>query len=995
MPSSGGMPVRKLLIASQKGGVGKTTTAINLASAIALTGGRVLLVDADPLAGAATALNLANHPQSPGLASVGITSLAPLWKDLLPGFDVTSPYGDSSAPAHTLDEFLGLIDKEAAFEQYGWIIFDAPPVLGGMQLRNLVRHADEMILIIRAEPLAFRTVPTFLQLIKLVQDEGSSVVLRGLLLTLPPTEQIGGPWETELRRVFARTMLPQTIPYDLEIARAGLLSKPIVVINPQAASSKQYMALASNLGLIGMSDNEQIDLFKDSSGSVPHPAAPAPFAEAVPLQSTQDMLSPPLEQVVVSLESMSGIIPPALAAPPDAVPVAEAIVVQVPFADVVDPPAALINKEPMTKAPPFASVEHEIPRGHTGDITCVVFSPDGNRIATASWDKTVKIWDLETGADVLTLRGHGGVISSVAFSPHGDTIATASWDKTLRLWDAVDGRCTATLQGHTGVVTAVQFSPSGNILVSGGWDKTVRFWNAKDGQPLSVLQGHQRMVTSVAVNREGTLVASGSWDKTVRVWSREGGPNLASLKGHSGDVTCVAFAPTGKFLASAGLDHTIRLWDLDTSKELFVMRAHTGEVTALSYSPDGNTIASVSWDRTVRLWQADTGHLRATFTGHANVITSVAFDPAGTQVASASLDRTVKFWDIGTGKESATLRVQTSNDAKTTAVSFNPKETPTNANASAGGKTPLPPSAPEVEVRRGATVSLPPSRTRTPPPAPIARPMVPSAPSAPPRADDEDDSVQTWAAPPTSLLLPADVVPPTIATPLTPSKAEFILPQAVVAHEMAHPRPMLTPRPRAIQAEAKGGAFNALAYCPDGHLLAAARGDATVLVWESATGTLTVPLRGHTGEVLTVAFAADNRHIATGGADMTARIWDLAGNQLQQLSGHLSQVTSVAFSPDGRWLASSSWDKTVKIWDWTVGREITTLTGHTDGVAALTFGPSGLTLASGSEDGTVRVWNLETGEERFRFTRPCSRSLLRRLFARRRIARFGGGRWHR
>ena len=180
----------------------------------------------------------------------------------------------------------------------------------------------------------------------------------------------------------------------------------------------------------------------------------------------------------------------------------------------------------------------------------------------------------------------------------------------------------------------------------------------------------------------------------MRIWAREGGPPLATLRGHNGDVTCLAFSPAGKFLASAGLDHTIRLWDLDATKEAGVLRGHTGEVTAIAYSPDGKTLASVSWDRTVRLWEANTGHLRATFSGHANVITSVAFAPDGTRAASASLDRTVKFWDIATGREAGSLRVQSSNEAKSTAAaSFAPRETPgPHANQEETTAVPSPPS---------------------------------------------------------------------------------------------------------------------------------------------------------------------------------------------------------------------------------------------------------------------------------------------------------------
>src|SRR5262249_12044965 len=119
--------------------------------------------------------------------------------------------------------------------------------------------------------------------------------------------------------------------------------------------------------------------------------------------------------------------------------------------------------------------------GHTGDITAVVFTPDGLGLVTSSWDKTVRLWELASGKELAVLAGHTGVVSGATFAPDGETFATASWDKTIRVWSYPAGHTVQTLMGHTGVVTAVVYSPDGTQMASCGWDKTLRLWDAKTG----------------------------------------------------------------------------------------------------------------------------------------------------------------------------------------------------------------------------------------------------------------------------------------------------------------------------------------------------------------------------------------------------------------------------------------------------------------------------------------------------------------------------------
>src|SRR5262245_7172670 len=229
-----------------------------------MAGGRALLVDTDPLGSIAAALDLAHHSPIQSLAALGLDSEAPLWKNVLPGLDVTTPYGEPGKPHHLPDQFLGLLRSNQIANRYQWLIIDTPPVIGGMQLRELLQIADDLVIVVRTEPMAFRMLPELLGLVKSVREEGGAVKLCGILLTLPPGELLGGTWETELRKYFTRSILPQALQFDPEVGQAHLLHKPVLIAAPQSPAALQYAALAQHLGIIA-ADTESIDLFQVSS----------------------------------------------------------------------------------------------------------------------------------------------------------------------------------------------------------------------------------------------------------------------------------------------------------------------------------------------------------------------------------------------------------------------------------------------------------------------------------------------------------------------------------------------------------------------------------------------------------------------------------------------------------------------------------------------------------------------------------------------------------
>jgi WD40 repeat protein len=319
----------------------------------------------------------------------------------------------------------------------------------------------------------------------------------------------------------------------------------------------------------------------------------------------------------------------------------------VPFAPAIPAPAIVVRASP----PDF--VLDRTLEGHTGWVTGVAFSPDGKRLASGSWDQTVRFWEVSSGEALNTVARKAKEIQALAFSRDGRWLATENSSNTVSLRDAATGQEIRTLASEKPLgplgsswVYSVAFSPDGRWLASGVDDKTVRLWDLQTGTKVRDFVTSRRSVICIAFSPNGKLIASGDADNTITIWEADSGEKIRKLRGHTKTVYAVAFSPDGRRLASASGDKTIKLWDLAGRQEIQTLRGHGNVVTSLAFSPDGNWLASGSWDKSIKIWDAATGRELQSLAAHNHPIYSIAFDSRGRWLASGSEDGTIKLWRL-------------------------------------------------------------------------------------------------------------------------------------------------------------------------------------------------------------------------------------------------------------------------------------------------------------------------------------------------------------
>ena len=556
-------------------------------------------------------------------------------------------------------------------------------------------------------------------------------------------------------------------------------------------------------------------------------------------------------------------------------------------------------------------------KGHTSGVNCVGFSPDGTRIATASSDRTIKVWDATTGHEVLTLtpKEYRGNLYCVAFSPNGMQVAGGG-GRIVKLWDAITGNVLMTIMPR--LVSRLAFSPDGTRLATtDSGEKTLTLWDVTTGQEVLMISTHSDSARGddFAFSPDGMRIASA--DGTI--WDVLTGKKIASLKPDSSNLS-VAYSPDGLRIATGHFFGMVTLWDALTGVRIRELNGHTHRCVGVAFSPDGTQLGSASWDKTVKLWDIATGQVKRSFKGHAAFVSGLAFSPDGLRIASSSYDKTVKVWDVATDQDQFTLK---------------------------------------GEIKPAVCVAF----------SPDGKQFVTA---------NTDQSVTIWNAVTGQKTI--TIKPHTLQIPrLTFSSdgkriASGINGRSLKLWSTATGNEMIPPITE-FEYGVEGVSFN-----PDLTLIASRMKDGVVRLWDAATGREMLTLGGIANWHGNDAFHPDGKQFACWMSDQTVKLWDTrTGRETHALEGRTKSVSSLVFNPDGTQLAlvvnipaGASHDSSVKLWDIATGKLTHTLKGHTDRINCVVFSQDGTRLVSGCEDHTLKLWDVNTGQETltFRDTNP-------------------------
>ena len=587
------------------------------------------------------------------------------------------------------------------------------------------------------------------------------------------------------------------------------------------------------------------------------------------------------------------------------------------------------------------------------------FSPDGNIIASGSYDGGVYLFQ-SNGKLISHLVGfHVKYVRGLSFSPDGKRLASVGKGKSVRIWDIETGKLISKFYAHQNDVTRVSFHPNGKMLLTGSSDGTAKLWDSDRaielvtfnpiGSESSVKNNQVEPIQDLNFSPDGNLIVTAK--KTmISLWDLQG-KLLANAIAHNNDVYRVSFHPDGKQLATSGSDQTVKLWQIggqikELNREIQLVRtfkSNSNDVLSLNFSADGRRLAFGSEDNSIQIFNLD-GTLETKLGGHTDSIFDVNFSPNGRYLLSASKDRTVRLWDL-----QATLIDTIYGHTDTIwSVSFSP-----NGKMFASGSV-------DKTVRLGNADGT--FRSELKGHEGIVYGVSFSNDGKKLLSASDDKTVRIWDSETGKLLHLLNIHGAGLIY-ATFSPDQKILATVGMDNKIKLWKWDNTDSPELLH-ELNGHIKEvwAIAFSPDSQSLVSTSNDQTVKIWNVNNGQNLHTMEAHLNGGLAVAYSPDGNQIGSAGKDGKVKLWNSQTGLLEKVItiGDGSWIYGINFSPNGKAIATANADKTVKIVDLASGELLKTLSGHTAEVNAVSYSPNGENIISASRDNTLKLWKAET-----------------------------------
>ncbi len=600
-------------------------------------------------------------------------------------------------------------------------------------------------------------------------------------------------------------------------------------------------------------------------------------------------------------------------------------------------------------------------KGHQEVVYDAKFLPNGKSLVTASFDQTLKLWDVATQSTLRTMEGHTGIVLTVDVSPNGKLIASGSSDRTIRLWDVPNSDPISTAKVHDAAITAMATSKDGSLTATGDGKGLLRVWsNASSGVASSETPPPQpkpsreiaigRSISRVAWRNDNKQLAAGCDDGSIIVvtLADDGSSEGTRLIAHDGQVTGLGFTPNNQSIFSCGEDGYVRRWPT-TIPQAMNFEGLTKAAAAVAIHPNGSLIAIVGQDGAAKILKRADGAVVHTLEGHFGSVTDVAFNRAGNQIATLSSDQVVRVFDVSTGK---LVLATTPSKSPLTAIIF-----------SADGKDIV------VGTERGDVLA----HAFTEPPRFRSLSKRPKSVNAIATTSDGShllfagDDQRIWirnsAIEKTERGVDFDAAVTTISISADNSTfAVGLASGAIVTVEAKslEQTGILTGHTTPVRK---------VAFNTTGTQLVSSSTDGVTRLWDLKAQAVAQSFANESNPIVDIAFQNDNKSIITAHADGKVFVETIAAQIVHRADD--GRVNDLSIASNGSQYATAGADGTVKLWNASNSSPTRGFTGFEGSALCVSLSPDNRQIAAGGADKTVRIWNVSNGSGHFRLQVPA------------------------